>query len=414
MTEEKNKIPRFIVIDIIFEAQSLNYDQGIGVYQELKKIHRGDGKVYTLVSRYALRYSILEQGKDRFGWKLADREVLIRAGQDKKVLQPDPKKLSKLLDYDDLNFFGFLITDINIKGEEEGKEKKREKREKEEETTPIAVPAPVKLTHAISMEPFKFDSHFNVNLALARRYDPTQPGSYQNPFQVEEHRSYYKYSVVIDVHRLTNGVEWFISNEETAEKLKNLGVEIKEDRKRKYVRLEPPQEIKEKIGQLIEVIFNLHRSIKGRSEDLSPTLAIVGIYDNDYYSFLNDLELVSEAKRITEIEEMEEDGKRKIIVKEKELNGVCFGIKNLSEVKERIQNLLIYTKSKELLDSNFLKKIEEFLEEKGKKEKGQKVEPQPKQPEKKEEIKLIIEDKNEVIQKIHEKLGLNSKKGTPV
>ena len=64
----------FLVLDVVFKGQSLNYDQSIGNLQQLKKIHM-HGNVYTMVSRYALRYSLLETGQRLFGWKLADREA---------------------------------------------------------------------------------------------------------------------------------------------------------------------------------------------------------------------------------------------------------------------------------------------------------------------------------------------------
>jgi len=80
---------RFIVLDIVFYGGSLNYDQGSGNYQELKKITKWDGKQYTLVSRYALRYSLLETGKSIGLWKLVDGSNLQRAGEsDKTVIQP--------------------------------------------------------------------------------------------------------------------------------------------------------------------------------------------------------------------------------------------------------------------------------------------------------------------------------------
>ena len=71
--DEQQKKPRYIVLDIVFYASSLNYDQGSGSYQELKKITQWDGSVKIMTSRYALRYSILEHAAQAYPneWKLA-------------------------------------------------------------------------------------------------------------------------------------------------------------------------------------------------------------------------------------------------------------------------------------------------------------------------------------------------------
>lgn len=42
------KMSRYIVMDLVFYGNSLNYDQGSGNYQELKKITKWDGRQYTL------------------------------------------------------------------------------------------------------------------------------------------------------------------------------------------------------------------------------------------------------------------------------------------------------------------------------------------------------------------------------
>ena len=71
--EEQSEEHKYIVLDMVFHASSLNYDWGSGNYQELKKITKWDGRQYVLVSRYALRYSILHWGNKLFPdrWKVA-------------------------------------------------------------------------------------------------------------------------------------------------------------------------------------------------------------------------------------------------------------------------------------------------------------------------------------------------------
>lgn len=46
-SERGDKMSRFIVMDIVFYGGSLNYDQGTGNYQELKKITKWDGRQYA-------------------------------------------------------------------------------------------------------------------------------------------------------------------------------------------------------------------------------------------------------------------------------------------------------------------------------------------------------------------------------
>ncbi|RLF96075.1 type I-B CRISPR-associated protein Cas7/Cst2/DevR, partial [Thermococci archaeon] len=104
---------KYIVMDIVFKAASLNYDQGSGNYQELKKITRWNGKQYTFVSRYALRYSMLETGKEMGILEIAEGDKLQLAGEgNKKVIQPATELLisGEILKYPEFDLFGYLIT----------------------------------------------------------------------------------------------------------------------------------------------------------------------------------------------------------------------------------------------------------------------------------------------------------------
>lgn len=44
-----------LTVSIVFNAQSLNYGEGIGNISELKKLTRADGNMYTFASRQAIR-----------------------------------------------------------------------------------------------------------------------------------------------------------------------------------------------------------------------------------------------------------------------------------------------------------------------------------------------------------------------
>lgn len=357
----------FLTLDIVFEAQSLNYDQGIGNYQELKKIHK-NGRVYTLVSRYAIRYSILEQGAKKHNWKLADRSILTEVGEkDNKVIQPNVQystsrngenslsNLPNLLDYVDLNLFGFLITNfISIT------------KNKETKNISLAREAPVKITHAISMEPFKFDSHFNANIGLSKRYYGF-PYS-QNIFQVEEHRSYYKYSVIIELAKIGTLEAYFSTDlleDEIIKKIKeiesnsNKKVELDEETLKGkgicILRVKNNEDNTQLIEQLVNVILDLKRNIKGRVENLEPVF-MVASYDEKFYdTCLNYIELETTNSRVTEIEEKSEDGKLVRRISERKLDGVVFNLKRLPTTKD----WFVYTPSKELISSSLLNQLGE-------------------------------------------------------
>lgn len=321
---------RYIVMDIVFYGNSLNYDQGSGNYQELKKITKWDGRQYTLVSRYALRYSLLETAKNAGLWNLAEGEYLTASGRgDKKVIQPAVDFLlsGKIIEYPEFDLFGYLITG----------------------TTPQNFrTAPVKINHAVSMTQFNYDALFNANLGLANRMRKRFGDMKPNPFTAEEHETFYQYTIVVDVDNIGE-VEVYINkgseinfkedkdkwkiNEiklddtvtielekikgkekesdqinqtENVEKLESTELEnnlvlIKYSRKSK-----DNDPVKERVIELLKAVLNLKRSIKGREEDLSPKLLIMGVYkDKPYQTYKDKITLLDEyvEEEYDEIEE---------------------------------------------------------------------------------------------------------------
>ncbi|MEM4308565.1 MAG: type I-B CRISPR-associated protein Cas7/Cst2/DevR [Thermoplasmata archaeon] len=356
-TNTKPKGKKYIVMDIVFYGSSLNYDQGAGNYQELKKITKWDGKQYSFVSRYALRYSILKTGEDLGFWRNAPGDALFRAGEgDKTVIQPSPDALlsGEILIYPEFDLFGYLITSTSPQNNKE---------------------APVKISHAISMTPFNYDSHFGGNLWLAKRMVEAGKVDKMDPnlFTVEEHQTYYIYTVIIDVDRIGK-TEVFLAkkgdsflgmeNQEREEakeeespqeegkkkkksKEKIIG-EIKIENNKIFIKIEGKNkgdgeksslqkeiplakyqdnkyvnatvrdidkdseifcvsywidnnEIKNRIKNLIKSILYLNRTIKGRNEVLHPKLLILGIYnDAPYQSFKDRITLVNEYEEVYE------------------------------------------------------------------------------------------------------------------
>ena len=330
---------RFLVMDIVFYGSSLNYDQGTGNYQDLKKITKWDGRQYTLVSRYALRYSLLETAKNMGLWNIADAGKLQLAGEgDKKVIQPATELLlsGKILEYPEFDLFGYLITSTNPQNFRT---------------------APVKISHAVSMTPFNYDALFNANIGLANRVRKIYGEMRPNPFTAEEHVTFYQYTVVVDVDNVGN-IEVYINEgkdiklrddkdkwkvEKVDESDGKIKIILKKGKEPKPIeqhdkvdgklsKLEKlavinyslkkneseKDPIEERIRQLISTILHLKRSIKGRDEDLSPKLMVVGIYKNHPYKTYKDrIFLVDEhyEEEYDEIEEREENGKKIVKVK---------------------------------------------------------------------------------------------------
>jgi len=312
---------KYIIMDIVFYGNSLNYDQGTGNYQELKKITKWDGRQYTLVSRYALRYSLLETARKMGLWDIADGSKLYEAegGGEQKVIQPAPEILlsGEILKYPEFDLFGYLITQPRGINQPQN----------------FRV-APVKISHAVSLTPFSYDTLFNANVGLGRRMMRITGKLSQNIFSAEEHETYYQYTVVVDVDRIGK-LEVYVNEGEDiqlrSQKTKIKKIEDEPDQKVRIEvddgesivqfgdeqtklkgevslvneklriiryslkKLQNEDPIKKRVEDLIRVILNLKRSIKGREEDLSPKLMVVGIYKNNPYKTYKDkISLVDE------------------------------------------------------------------------------------------------------------------------
>ncbi|MEM1782618.1 MAG: type I-B CRISPR-associated protein Cas7/Cst2/DevR [Nanopusillaceae archaeon] len=380
-TNKKDSGKRFIVLDIVFYGSSLNYDQGTGNYHELKKITKWDGRQYTLVSRYALRYSILEIGRDLGYWMLADASKFQLAGdRDKKVIQPSEEVLlsGEILAYPEFDLFGYLITTTTPQNSRE---------------------SPVKISHAISLTPFNYDVQFAGNLGLANRIKEDTGELQPNLFNTEEHVTYYVYTVVIDVDRIGKN-EVYISREEKDIKIENnqliittnvkdkkKGNEKKEEKRvpldnrvetkilkgtndsdKVYIlsqELKNKEEIKNRIINLVKAILNLRRNIKGRSEFLDPKILIVGLYKNKpYKSFKDRIQLANEYVETYEEEIEQENGKKKRITRRVlKLDKPCFTIVGLGKSDQNLSIDGLETSLEEINEGFIIEKIKDFLKD---------------------------------------------------
>ncbi len=211
-----------LTITMIFKAQSLNYGEGIGNISELKKLSRGDGNVYTFASRQALRYDIARLGHQMFDWNL---EVVDKS---KGTVQFSDKYSIK--DSEEMDLFGYMKTSKKSDDTEGGSDIRS---------------AAVRISNAISLESYRSDLEFLSNKGLADRIN-----EFPNLANLEQHLSFYTYTVTIDLDKIGKDGNIELSKEEKAKR----------------------------VTQLLEIIKVLNREIKGRQENLSPLFAIGGIY----------------------------------------------------------------------------------------------------------------------------------------
>ena len=214
-----------LTLSIIFEAESSNYGEGGSNYSSLKKMNRGDGYTYSYISRQALRYSIIKQ----LGWDTTPVEAT--GSGDKKVVQ---FKIDAYINkHPEIDLFGYMKT---IKG-----------------GASIIRSAVVRLSNAISLENYNADTDFLNNMGLAKRANVNN-----NLAQIEIHKSYYAYTVTIDLDRVGVG-----DNEGEKKDLSASEKKISAER----------------VNSFLNVLKTLYRDIRGRRENLSPIFIIGGVYN---------------------------------------------------------------------------------------------------------------------------------------
>ena len=232
MDNIKNK--KGLLITLIFKGQSLNYGEGIGNISELKKLTRGDGSVYTYASRQALRYDIVRLGKKLFDWKYYD------IVDDKQGTVQFKKELT-IKDSEEMDLFGYFRTTKSENSDTRS--------------------AAVRLSNAMSLEDYKSDMEFLTNKGLADRIK-----RHADPVNIEQHLSYYTYTITIDLEKIGKDEEIELSNEEKTKR----------------------------VDQLLDIVKILNREIRGREENLSPVFAIGGMY-----GYWNKIKQGYEKRRIT-------------------------------------------------------------------------------------------------------------------
>lgn len=240
-----------LTITMIFDASSANYGEGIGNISQLKKMTRSGGEVYTYISRQAIRYNIVQQMQ-------IDNTPVDNA---QKVVQFSPNTTIK--DYPEIDLFGYMKT---TKGGQSIRS------------------AVVRLSNAISLEPYKSDTDFLNNMGLAKR-----SGLENALAQSEIHKSLYSYTITIDLDKIGIDDDIEIENSEKSER----------------------------IIKLLDTIQFLWRDIRGRRENLNPLFAVGGIYKRKNPYFEDRLKLTKNglnARLIKSVKESCEDTQSNTVI----------------------------------------------------------------------------------------------------
>ena len=281
-----------LTLSIIFDAQSANYGEGANNFSALKRLSRGDGNSYSYISRQALRYNIIEQLK----W---DNTKVSNAD---KVVQFEMN--TSIKDFPEIDLFGYMKTGKNsVNGSSNTRN------------------AVVRLSNAVALESYNSDLDFLNNMGIAKK----RGADFDNALvQNEIHRSYYAYTVTIDLDKV--GIDKVVKkiNKGKEPDIEEITIDNKEKAKR--------------VKDLLNVLKFLYRDIRGRRENLSPVFIIGGVYNIKNPFFENRLKINKnnlEIKTIKDVLNLDEEE-----IKKKTRFGIIDSIfSNTEEIKEELKDL---------------------------------------------------------------------------
>jgi len=220
-----------VTLTIIFEGSALNRDENIaGNISSIKKLQRGS-KTFSFISRAAIRHYLFNTLVKAFNWPITE---VTTSGE---VVQFDLYKYD-IITSPELDLFGYMYT---LSGE-----------------NAITRKASLGITKAISLEPYEGDMVFYANHDLVSRGIKQGKDVTPNPFNREEHLSFYKVSFTIDTDKLGRD-EWVF-----AKKVEKKG---KDDKKKEKDDKEKDKDNKKKtwIRELIE--YNSKIEIREKTSD---------------------------------------------------------------------------------------------------------------------------------------------------
>lgn len=209
---------KFLSMTIIFEGSNLNYGETFGTVGSIKKFGQ-KGRNYSYLSRQAIGYDLRRMLNEDCGFAYGETQMKGSTAQ----FSPD----ASIKESVEIDLFGYMKTNAK---ESAGIRK-----------------GCVRLSNAVSLEPFHNDIQFANNMGLSQRTKDGHP----LPYQFETHKSYYSYTVTIDLAKVGEDGKESIPNDEKANRVK----------------------------QLLECIKLLNRDIRGKRENLTPRFIIGGNYN---------------------------------------------------------------------------------------------------------------------------------------
>ncbi len=192
--------------------------------------------MYTFASRQCLRYDIVRLAAELFNWNL---QVV-----DKEKGTIQFKDNISIRESEEMDLFGYMKTN--------------KKDEKDKKGGSLTREATVRLSNAISLEPYRSDMDFLNNKGFADRI-----GEHPNLANIEQHLSYYTYTVTIDLSKIGKDGDIELDNKEKCRR----------------------------VVEFLEIIKVLNRNIRGRQENLSPLFVVGGVYEIANPFFLGRIKL---------------------------------------------------------------------------------------------------------------------------
>jgi len=172
-----------ITLTAIFEGSALNRDEKIGGnILSIKKLKQS-GQTKSFIGKPAIRHYLFQTLHRAFGWQPAK----VRA--DREVIQFDITQ-DDIISSPELDAFGYMFT-IGDKA--------------------ITRKSPVGITKAVSIEPYEGDMAFYANHDLVERARQQGEDAQPDPYNKEEHVSFYKVSFTIDT-LLFGKDEWIVDS----------------------------------------------------------------------------------------------------------------------------------------------------------------------------------------------------------
>ncbi|MDW8093974.1 MAG: type I-B CRISPR-associated protein Cas7/Cst2/DevR [Caldimicrobium sp.] len=206
-----------ITVTIIFEGSALNRDENIGGnVQSIKKLTFADRQL-SFISKFAMRHYLFNTLKKAYPECWVDTPVTLSKSEDKEggskkkqVIQFDLGK-SNILDSAELDAFGYMYTKEGIS---------------------LTRKAPVGITKAVSLFPYKNDMAFYANHDMVRRAidEGIIETSDPDPYNKEENLNLFKVSFTIDA-KIFGEDCWIVNKESYNSGKLTLTIEYKKDEK---------------------------------------------------------------------------------------------------------------------------------------------------------------------------------------